>query len=140
MENTKPVPTTETIGRRSCNLMAWNLLMLIQDRGPYASGAMLVRELNATERCDEFLSSRVRAVRNAHDNYLTEHGTPGIKHRINTLEATEHDEKVALAAIIHYNSWTQEQLYKSLPLSVCLLCVDVLTERCSGKYTTAQSR
>ena len=96
--------------------------MLMESRTPNGSApsSYVIRELNETARCDSFLGGRLRTVRDAYGSYLEKHGEAGIKQRVEALKTTEHDEKISLAAVLHYNTWTQQQLRKALPLTVRL--------------------
>lgn len=96
--------------------MAWNLLTMMESETSTATYA--IRELNATSRCDAFLGEGIRSVRNAYGKYLEKHGNAGIRDRMDRLETTDQDERMALATQLHYNAWTREQLLSALPLTV----------------------
>lgn len=49
-----------------------------------------------------------------YENYLNEHGDEGTLTRICKLKSTELDEQVAAAAVLHYDTWTQQQLLGTL--------------------------
>ena len=97
-----------------CQYIILNLLKSF-DESENTESSLAVRELLLeTSRCDDWNGDTLKNVRTAYAGYLTRHGDEDTVKRIKTLHANDQDELLSAATVIHYDTWTQDQLLSCL--------------------------
>lgn len=95
-----------------CHGIYWNLLELIEDRPDNNFAAVYIRELQETERCDQFTDFKY--VRSDLVTKVESFAGEGSFSRILNLEEQDRDKAAATQAVVHYWYWHRKQLRSAI--------------------------
>lgn len=104
---------------KRCQYIIWNLLKLFEERDDSIPSSRAIRELLLeTPRCDKFANNKLSGIRKAYIEYMEKHTDKDLKENIENkmkeLKISEEKEEIAAATVLHYETWTQDQLRSCL--------------------------